>query len=322
MLALGTFALPHGGSFPGLVVSERRVIDLAPHGWDSVDALLAEWSTAERRLAALAEAPGGVDLSTLRVLAPIAAGQILQAGANYRTHVTDIIVAEERERGRLSDTQAHALATQIMDDRIATGEPYLFLGASSALCGARDAVILPARGDQHDWEVELAAVIGVGGRHIRREDALGHVAGYTIANDITTRDLVYRPDLTAIGTDWLRAKNAPTFLPLGPWIVLSPFVGPLDELTITLRLNGQTMQDASTADMLFDTATLIAYASSLVELRPGDVVLTGSPAGNGMHHRRFLMAGDVMEASITGLGHQRNLCVSEALGDSAAREVA
>ena len=111
------------------------------------------------------------------------------------------------------------------------------------------------------------------------------MAGYTIANDLTTRDLVYRPDLEVIGTDWLRAKNAPTFLPLGPWIVPAPLrrrsAGPHHH-----AVGGRdVMQDESTSDMIFDVATLVSYASSLVTLQPGDVVLTGSPAGNGMHHR-------------------------------------
>ena len=126
------------------------------------------------------------------------------------------------------------------------------------------------------------------------------MAGYTIANDLTTRDLVYRPDLEAIGSDWLRSKNAPTFLPLGPWIVPARFVDDPQQLTIHAEVGGEVMQDESTADMIFDVATLVSYASSLVTLRPGDLVLTGSPAGNGMHHRRFLHSGDVIEATITG----------------------
>ena len=222
------------------------------------------------------------------------------------------MIAEEAERGELSHEQAEAKGAEIMDDRIAAGEPYIFLGAASAVTGPYDDVILPARGRQHDWELELAAVIGIGGRHIAREQALGHVAGYTIANDLTTRDLVYRSDLQAIGSDWLRSKNAPTFLPLGPWIVPARFVEDPQQLTIQLSVAGEVMQDESTADMIFDVSTLVSYASSLVTLRPGDLILTGSPAGNGMHHRRFLHSGDVIQASITGLGSQRNLCVSEA----------
>jgi 2-keto-4-pentenoate hydratase/2-oxohepta-3-ene-1,7-dioic acid hydratase in catechol pathway len=308
--ALGTFADDDRGAFPGLVLGEERVVDVSGFGWSSVRAILAGGGAAFGVLQGLADAgDAGIPLDALRVLPPVDPMHILQSGANYRRHVLDIIVAEERERGAMSDDEARVMGAHIMDERAASGEPYMFLGATSALSGAYDDVILPERGKQHDWELELAAVIGAGGRDISREDALDHVAGYTIANDLTTRDLVYRPDLAAIGTDWLRAKNAPTFLPVGPWIVPARFAGDPMDLTITLRVDGETMQDESTSDMIFDVATLVAYASTLVELQPGDLVLTGSPAGNGMHHRRFLEAGDVIEGEITGLGRQRNRCV-------------
>jgi 2-keto-4-pentenoate hydratase/2-oxohepta-3-ene-1,7-dioic acid hydratase in catechol pathway len=139
------------------------------------------------------------------------------------------------------------------------------------------------------------------------------VAGYTIANDLTTRDLVYRPDLKALGTDWLRSKNAPTFLPTGPYIVPAAFVPETSDLRITLRLNGEAMQDESTSDMIFDVARLVSDASSKVALHPGDLLLTGSPAGNGSHWGRLLREGDVMEGTVTGLGRQRNRCVREEL---------
>jgi 2-keto-4-pentenoate hydratase/2-oxohepta-3-ene-1,7-dioic acid hydratase in catechol pathway len=308
--ALGTFADDEGTPFPGLVLDETRVIDVSGWGWPSVRAILAGGEAAFRVLERVAQEPGGASLSDLRVLPPVEPVHILQSGANYRRHVMDIIVAEERERGAMSDEEAREMGARIMDERAASGEPYIFLGATSAMVGAYDDIVLPDRGDQHDWELELVAVIGVGGRDIPRENALEHVAGYTIANDVTTRDLVYRPDLQAIGTDWLRAKNAPTFLPVGPWIVPTAFVADPMDLTITLRVDGQTMQDESTSDMIFDVAALVAYSSTLVELQPGDLVLTGSPAGNGMHHRRFLRPGDVIEGAVTGLGMQRNRCVS------------
>ena len=134
------------------------------------------------------------------------------------------------------------------------------------------------------------------------------MAGYTIVNDVTTRDLVFRRDMPEIGTDWFRAKNAPGFLPAGPWLVPAEFVP--EHPTITLRLNGEVMQDESTKDMIFDVATLVAAASRTVPLLPGDLVLTGSPAGNGLHHGRLLRAGDVMEGTITALGTQRIRCVA------------
>lgn len=312
MYALGRFAHPGSMPFPGLVLEESRVVDLSGYGWPTVEQVLHAWPQARSVLDGLASAGGaGTALGDLAVLAPLTPGQILQSGANYRRHVIDLIVAEELADGAMSREEAERKGARIMDERAASGEPYIFLGAHSALCGPYDEVVLPARGNEHDWEAELAVVIGVGGRHLSREEAMDHVAGYTIANDLTTRDLVYRPDLERIGTDWLRAKNAPTFLPLGPWIVPSAFVPDPGALTIRLAVNGQVMQDESTADMIFDVPALISYASTLVPLLPGDLILTGSPAGNGMHHGRFLQPGDVIETTITGLGFQRNRCVAE-----------
>jgi len=114
-----------------------------------------------------------------------------------------------------------------------------------------------------------------------------------------------------MGTDWFRAKNAPGFLPLGPYLVPSVFVGDPMDVRLTLRLNGEVMQDELAKDMLFGVAALISHASKTAPLLPGDLLLTGSPAGNGMHHGRLLRDGDVMESTITGLGVQRTRCVDE-----------
>ncbi|HEX7835316.1 MAG TPA: fumarylacetoacetate hydrolase family protein, partial [Pseudolysinimonas sp.] len=157
----------------------------------------------------------------------------------------------------------------------------------------------------------LAAVIGPEAFRVSREDAMKHVAGYTIVNDITTRDLVFRKDMKEIGTDWYRSKNAPGFLPTGPFLVPSTLVDPAN-LTIQLTLNGETMQDSTTADLLFDVAALVSYASQTQPLLPGDLLLTGSPPGNGQHWKRFLRDGDVMAGSIAGLGTQVVRCVSVA----------
>jgi 2-keto-4-pentenoate hydratase/2-oxohepta-3-ene-1,7-dioic acid hydratase in catechol pathway len=311
--ALGTFA-DADGEFPGLVLAGDRVIDLRAERWPDTRAMFGDWAAAQARLEALAAQPERADLALdeLRVRPPLAPIQVLQSGANYRQHVVDIILAEERERGRLSDAEALVMARRIMDERVRDGEPYVFLGAPSAICGAYDDVQLPADGEQHDWELELGVVIGKPARNIPAERAFDHIAGYTIVNDLTTRDRVYRPDLAAIGTDWLRSKNAPTFLPTGPYVVPSAFVPDPMDLTLTLSLNGAVMQNASTEDMIFDIATLVSYASTRVALLSGDLLCTGSPAGNGMHHRRFLRPGDVIDAEITGLGSQRNRCVAAA----------
>ena len=150
---------------------------------------------------------------------------MIQSGANYRKHVIDLQVAHRVGAGPdTTEEELRAAAAKMMDDRAATGEPYLFLGTPTAMCGPFDDVVLPADGAQHDWELELAVVIAAPARHVPVERAMDLVAGYTIVNDLTTRDRVFRPDLAAIGTDWLSSKNAPTFLPTGPWIVPAEFV--------------------------------------------------------------------------------------------------
>jgi 2-keto-4-pentenoate hydratase/2-oxohepta-3-ene-1,7-dioic acid hydratase in catechol pathway len=279
-----------------------------------VRASLEDWDEALPRLTELARRGDGAQhrLEDLAVRAPVRPDQILQSGANYRKHVLDLAAAEGA-RGEMTAEEVRAEALRVMDQRLQTGEPYLFLGALSAVCGAYDEVVLPQDGEQHDWELELAVVIGRPARHVPVERALDYVAGYTIANDLTTRDRVYRPDMGPLGTDWMRAKNAPTFLPVGPYIVPAAFVDDWRDLRITLELNGDVMQDESTEDMLYGVPELLSYASAKLALRPGDLLLTGSPAGNGAHHGRFLTEGDVMDCTITGLGRQRNRCVAEAV---------
>jgi 2-keto-4-pentenoate hydratase/2-oxohepta-3-ene-1,7-dioic acid hydratase in catechol pathway len=298
------------GTFNGLagLVRDDRVLPLEQTTAD----LLADWDAALGYLAGLSEKPA-IPLDELRPEPPVRPGQILQSGANYRKHVVDIVVSEtDQYRGRTPE-QVRADAEAMMDVRAASGEPYLFAGLPSALCGATDDIVLPDRGSKHDWELELALVIGRPARRVPRESAADYIAGYLIGNDITTRDLVYRPDLARIGTDWLRSKNSPTFLPVGPYLVPAQFIKDPMDLRITLRHNGVTRQDESTSDMIFDVAALVSYASSLVPLSPGDLLLTGSPAGNGAHWGTFLRAGDVIEAEITGLGRQRNVCVDEGI---------
>lgn len=168
---------------------------------------------------------------------------------------------------------------------------------------------LPAYSQVHDWELELAVVIGREAFQVSRENALDHIAGYTIVNDITTRDLVFRKDMKEIGTDWYRSKNAPGFLPTGPFLVPAEFVDG-GGLAVTLELNGEVKQDGHTSDLLFGIAALISGASETMPLLPGDLLLTGSPPGNGQHWKRFLRDGDVMTGTIEGLGTQTVRCVA------------
>jgi len=318
--ALGTFSAPGQTAFPGLVAGDR-VRDLAANrdfavfaagGPLTTRSLLEHWDEALPRLTAAAGSvdDGWIPLRSLRAHAPVEPRQIFQSGANYRTHVIELAVAHEPPDGRPA-AQVRAEAAAMMERRTQAGDPYLFIGLPSSLTGPYDDVVLPSWCAQPDWELELAAVIGAPAWRIGPERALAHVAAYTIANDITARDQVFRRDMPGIGTDWLRGKNAPGFTPLGPYLVPAGFAGDPDGLRLTLRLNGQVMQDESAKDMIFGVARLVSYASQVTTLLPGDLVLTGSPAGNGLAVGRLLRPGDVMEATISGLGSQRTRCVSE-----------
>jgi 2-keto-4-pentenoate hydratase/2-oxohepta-3-ene-1,7-dioic acid hydratase in catechol pathway len=326
--SLGTFAFD-GEAAPYLVIDERAH-DLRPLLGEgtTLRGLIDDWDAKLPELQKLADegCPGveALPLAELRPLPPVEPiGQIFQAAANYRQHVLDLIAGAE-SRGDDSDGHAKGSredARRLLDERAAEGRPFVFLGSAHAMVGAEDEIVLPADSDQSDWELELAAVIGRPGRRVPTEEALDLVAGYTIANDMTSRDALARWDAGTLGIDWLAGKNAPTFLPVGPLLVPAKFVEDPQDLQIKLTVNGRTMQDESTEDMLFNVAQLISYVSTVTELRPGDLVLTGSPAGNGASHGIFLAAGDLMEGTVTGLGAQRNRCVAENIAPGATRAV-
>lgn len=314
--ALGTLSAADGPAFPALVSPEGQVVDLrAALGEPALDlrGLLERWDELLPLLHTLAADGTAVrrPLDGFRVHAPVEPRQVFQSGANYRQHVIDLHVAHRDTSDGRTEEEARAEAAEIMDRRAAEDLPYVFIGLPSAVTGPYDDVVLPAWAGKPDWELELAAVISRPAYRVTAEEALDHVAGYTIANDLTDRATVFRRDMPQIGTDWLRSKNAPGFTPLGPWIVPAASVGDTGDLRIVLALNGEAKQDESTSDMIFSVARLVSYISQTAHLLPGDLVLTGSPAGNGIHWGRLLRDGDVMDASITGLGAQRTRCVAE-----------
>jgi 2-keto-4-pentenoate hydratase/2-oxohepta-3-ene-1,7-dioic acid hydratase in catechol pathway len=294
----------------GLVAGDRiRELSAVDLGAADLNAFLGrpDWE----RLRALASGDGPwMPLADVVLTAPVEPRQVLQAGANYRQHVIELVVAGLTQDDTRTPEEARAFAAKLMDDRAANGEPYFFIGLPTIVVGDDVPLVLPGYSDVHDWELELAVVIGTEAYRVSREDALDHVAGYTIVNDITTRDLVFRKDMKEIGTDWYRAKNAPGFLPTGPFLGPAPFVDGGD-LDVRLDLNGETKQDGSTSDLLFDIPALVSSASQTTVLLPGDLLLTGSPPGNGQHWRRFLRDGDVMTGTIEGLGTQVVRCVAE-----------
>jgi 2,4-diketo-3-deoxy-L-fuconate hydrolase len=331
--ALGTFSVAGSPSFPGLVLGEEVIAvqalkPLLPHlGVETVSmlSLLENWEENFASLRGVADlllddqAKSGkwrglfVPASQLKFHPPVKLPrQVFCVAANYRKHVIDLMVDQAVGPSKdLSPDERRAEAVKFMDERAAHGAPFLFSKAPSAITGPFDPVILPRHARQPDWELELAVIIGKLARRVHRDSALDFVAGYTIVNDITSRDLAFRKDAGALGADWLRSKSSPSYLPMGPYLVPAAFVGDPQNLQLTLKLNGRTMQDESTADMLFGVKQTIEYLSTYVQLWPGDLIATGSPAGNGTHYNRFLAAGDVIEGSITGLGTQRNPCIAE-----------
>jgi 2,4-diketo-3-deoxy-L-fuconate hydrolase len=317
-LGLGTFATPEGGSFPGLVLGDR-VLDLRKHLPDaaSLTALLGDWETQLPRILELAEGDSSGEghsearsVSDLHPCVPFEPRQVFCAGANYYRHIVEMASAAiGRARPELSAEAVHELAIGEADAR-AADDPFIFIGLPSALCGAQDDVVLWGGARNHDWELELGVVIGKGGTDIPLDQAMEHVAGYTIVNDITTRDVIVRGTMPY--SDLLSGKSRRTFFPVGPYIVPRSLVRDPRDLQITLTVNGEVMQNDSTSDLIHGVDRLVSYASHVAGLYPGDLLLTGSPSGNAAHHgNRWLTPGDVIESEIAGLGRQRNLCVAD-----------
>lgn len=332
--ALGLFSAKQQAAgeapFVGVVVDGDRVLPLThlfppTSPWPgstlppSIFALLQDWPASFAAIAGALQASAAwqqvpLPSASLRAHAPLAqTRQLICTGANYRQHVIDLVVAQGAgaDTAGMTPEQRRERAAARVDARAANGIPYAFPKLVSAIAGPEDDIVVPRDADQLDWELELGVVIGRPCWRVPRESAMHAVAGYLIVNDITRRELVYRPDLPSLGSDWLRAKSGPGFMPIGPLFVPAAFVANPHQLRLRLEVNGQVMQDESTADMIFGIERQIEYVSSYARLLPGDILATGSPAGNGMHHGRFLQPGDEMRATITGLGEQVNRFVAE-----------
>lgn len=186
-------------------------------------------------------------------------------------------------------------------------EPVVFFKATSAICGPDDDVEIPRGSIATDWEVELGVVIGRPAKYIAKEDALDHVAGYCLVNDISERDFQLKRQ-----GQWVKGKSADTFGPIGPWLVTRDEVQDPQNLKMTLDVNGHRFQDGSTATMVFGVAHLVSYLSQFMSLHPGDIISTGTPPGVGMGQKppRYLEPNDEMRLSIDGLGSQRQMVVS------------
>ncbi|AKO95413.1 fumarylacetoacetate hydrolase family protein [Marinovum sp. SP66] len=189
----------------------------------------------------------------------------------------------------------------------APSEPVLFSKATSALSGPFDPVIIPRGSEKTDWEVELGVVIGREAHYVSEETALEHVAGYCTVNDVSER--AYQ--IERLG-QWIKGKSAPSFAPIGPWLVTADEVPDPQALDVSLALNGETVQSSNTSDMIFSVREIVSYMSQFMKLQPGDIIATGTPAGvgMGMSPQRFLRPGDVMEVTVAGLGSQRQEAVA------------
>ncbi|SMP59590.1 fumarylacetoacetate hydrolase family protein [Noviherbaspirillum suwonense] len=267
---------PKGNEKPALVDSQGRVRDLSGLTPDIHAAMLAP-----EGLRTLAE----VDVDSLPVVAnpgriapPYSGmGKFICVGLNYADHAAE-------------------------SGMPVPAEPVLFTKATSALVGCNDAVVLPQDSAKGDWEVELGVVIGATARYVSEADALKHVAGYCVVNDISEREY----QLERGGT-WDKGKGCDTFGPVGPWLVTADEIADPQNLDMWLEVNGQRFQNGSTRTMVFGVAQLVSYISRFMTLYPGDLISTGTPPGVGMGHKPspvYLKPGDVMRLSIAGLGEQ------------------
>jgi len=266
------------------------LLDLLPGGpAHGAAAALSDWVDS---LNAEAQAALAIPLADVRLLTPIARpGKILLLAGNYAAHVA--------ERGGTAAERAETF-------------PYVFLKPpTTTLTHPGDSVVIPKVSPDHiDWECELGVVIGRTCRGVAEAEALDYVAGYTVVNDVTDRKFTPNPGRKARERDkffdWLHGKWHDTFCPVGPCVLAAgPAVDPQD-LPIRLTVNGQTKQDATTAQMVFPVAAVIAFVSSFVTLEPGDILSTGTPAGVGSATGTYLKAGDVVRATVGGIGTLEN----------------
>ncbi len=270
----------------------------------TVLAILARWTEWHPRLCALARhardgAPvaGAQPLAGVRFAAPILhPGTIFCAGANYRDHVEEM----SRALGLPPEPDPHELGLK----------PWHFIKASlPCVRGPGDRIELPAYARNVDWEAEIALVIGRECRNSSIADAMHHVAGLTIANDLSARDHLRRPGVAPTSPfhyDWVSQKSFEGALPIGPWITPLDQAGDPGNLAIRLWVNDELMQDSSSSNLIFSMAEQVAHLSTRVTLRPGDLVATGTPAGVGAARGRFLQAGDRVRIDVENIGTLSN----------------
>jgi 2-keto-4-pentenoate hydratase/2-oxohepta-3-ene-1,7-dioic acid hydratase in catechol pathway len=289
----------------GLLVCDEvydvaRLLDCP--GYAQVSSILANWRVVGEQLGLAAEAPpehcyvGSV--SSVKLAAPLEpVGAIFCAAANFKDHM----LAMAQKLGQPPEP----------DPRELDVKPYHFLKPTRQTMVGPDAVVqLPVYAQRIDWEAELVAVIGTVARNVPVARALDHVAGYTVGNDLSVRDRAFMkrpnvPEASLFKTDFIGMKGFDQSCPIGPWIVPAAAIGEPQRLAIKLWLDDELMQDSSTANMVFSVAEQIAYLSERVTLLPGDIIMTGTPAGTGAEQDRFLRAGQTLRAWVEHIGELR-----------------
>jgi len=289
------------GARAGMLVDDR-VSDIAAltgqPEYETILGVLADWPAAEGRLrrAADSAATTGVPLAQVKLLAPIPKpGAIYCAGANYGDHALEMAKLHNRP----VEPDPHTLGLK----------PWHFIKVSHAVAAPDDVIDITAASKTMDWEVELAAVIGRPAKNVSIERALDYVAGYTIANDLSARDKGNREQISAgspFKADWVAHKSFDGSCPMGPWIVPASDIGDPHNLGMKLWVNDVIKQDSNSGQMIFNTNEQIAQLSSRITLHPGDVIMTGTPAGVGAARKEFLKAGDTVKLWIDKIGTLTN----------------
>ena len=267
---------PTGAEKPGLMHSDGTIRDLSGHVPDIAGAALSDAGIAALR---------GIDAASLPIvpastrLGPCVGGtgKFICIGLNYADHAAE-------------------------SGMTVPPETIIFMKATSAIVGPNDPIIIPRTSLKTDWEVELAVIIGTKAKYVTEDQALSHVAGYAITNDVSERAFQ-----TERSGQWTKGKSCDNFGQIGPWLVTRDEVADPQNLKMWLTVNGQMMQNGSTTTMVYGAAFLVSYLSQFMTLHPGDVISTGTPPGVGMGMKppRFLRAGEVVELGIEGLGQQR-----------------
>lgn len=265
-----------GAEKPALIDSNGAVRDLSGVLLDITGATLSKDNLATLAAVDIASLP--VVANPGRIAPPWSGvGKFLCVGLNYADHAAESGMA-------------------------VPAEPVLFMKATSAVIGANDAVVMPQDSKKSDWEVELGVVIGTTARYVSEADALSHVAGYCVVNDLSERE--YQLER---GGQWDKGKGCDTFGPIGPWLVTADEVADPQNLGLWLEVNGKRVQDGNTKTMVFGVANLVSYISRFMTLYPGDIISTGTPPGVGMGQKPsavYLKPGDTMRLGIDGLGEQ------------------